>query len=74
MDHKEIMDAMQVFVSDNLKECCREIVDWSHKAVLIDGKVRQAANMIKSVTKEYALSVVESEVKMQAMMKVANES
>lgn len=74
MDHTEIMDGMRAFVSDNLKECCQEIVGWSNKSVLVDGKVRQAAEMIQPVTKEYSLSVVESEVKMQAMMRVADES
>jgi phage-related minor tail protein len=74
MDYAKIMGDMKTFVSNNLKECCQEMISWSDNAVLVDGKVRQAAKMIQPVAKEYSLSVVESEVKMQAMMKVADES
>lgn len=74
MDHTDAMENMREYVATNLQECCAEVIEWMSTTRLRDGKVRHAAQLIEDTGKSYAMSIVEAEVKFQAMQKVANES
>lgn len=70
---KDMRD-MRAFVGKHLQECCVEVIDWTNTSILVDGFVRNAANIIVEHVGDDDLSVVESEIKHQAMKQVAESA
>lgn len=71
---RENMQQMKQFVAENMKQCCHELIEWQDTGVLSNGKVREASRMLVGIYRSDSLSIVESEIKSQALRKVANES
>jgi len=69
----QIVQMMKAYVKDNLKDCCRELVDWDNTGILCEGKVRLAARILEPIGSGDStnLRIAEQEVKSQAIQKVA---
>lgn len=70
MNTKERLTETENFVRDNLANMCKELIGWYETGILVDGKVRIAANMLDFLS-PYELRVVEDTVKRMALELVA---
>lgn len=66
MSSKEKLEEAKKFVSDNLEECCRELLEWHDVGVLKDGKIRELANLC-SFADYMKFNVAENLVKRAAL-------
>jgi len=67
VNHASAMEKARAFIAKHLAECCEELIEWDTTALLRNGKVREAASIYKTVSSNSALSMVRSEVALQAM-------
>lgn len=65
--------AAEKFCADHLVECCREMLEFSDSTVLPAGRIRELAQLY-SYAGTRALSVAQSEVGRQALMRVAADN
>lgn len=63
INHNQIIDDAKQFAKDNLKECCKELVEWGGSTVLVNGKVRELARMLNPINGGRSLAIAESIIK-----------
>jgi hypothetical protein len=62
------LEKAKLFVLENLSECCQELVEMDETAVLRDGKIRQAASMMKEIPACERLKIAMSTVSHEAVL------
>lgn len=67
------MERARKFIAANLRECCAELIEWDQTAVLSPGRVREATRIYRNVSSTSALSMVRSEVALQAMTHISEK-
>lgn len=63
-----VMRALRTFVKKHLTTLCEELIEWDETAILRSGRVREVAKLLSKISvHSNALSMVRSEVELQAM-------
>lgn len=67
MSMKNEMYEAKLVVKQNLATCCDELLDLDDNEILPDGKIREIAESMKSLSYTIALNIVAEMVKKTAM-------
>jgi hypothetical protein len=68
---RDTRNRWETFAREHLKELVAEIIEWQDTALLRDGRVRELAAIIRTVSDHHALKIAESAVTRAAMEHVA---
>lgn len=67
------LDQVTTFIENNLRECCKEILDWHDTGKLTDGKVREAAHFLTDkVFEGRQLVITENMINREALTACTN--
>lgn len=68
--HRQI-NACEAVIRENLQDCCKELSEWWDTGLLSDGKLRQAAALLKDKGFTDPIRMAERHVEMLAVRSIA---
>lgn len=71
MTSKKLMATMQVFIREHMVACASDLLTWHRTGVLPEGKLREAADIIRPAYGDDALNLAEGKVVLEALAVVA---